>query len=275
MGQTVTKNTVDANISAIASVIEDAVQNCSQRVDNEVFNTIQAQDIVVGGNLVLDNENTLIVKQQCLQSEKAVGDLDNTLQASASQLAASLSQQLELSSSKAKNVIDINAQIASEIKNRFVQNCSLQGFNFIANDIKLNDDTIGGSIIINNKNYVDDVVNCSTQGSTMETLRNRLEVEIEQSAIAWVESFMLPIIIGIVLIIGLIALFLFLPALFGGKKQTPPQQSSDDGALSLLAAIGEEGGATPSRSTPPPSLPSASGGRGVITPPPRTGVSPS
>lgn len=235
---TVAKNIADENVSAVAQVINDAVQNCSQNITNEVFNFIDAQKINVGGNFVVNTENTLIVKQQCLQSIQAVTDLETSLQAAASQTAAAISQQLQLSSAKAKNVIDINAQIADEIKNVFVQNCSLQGFDLIANNIKLNDDTIGGSVIINSKNYVDSVVSCSTNSSTIDNLKQKLVVQIQQEATAKVESFLLPFFIAIAIIIGIIALFLFLPALFRGSKSktTTSSTGTSNGDLALLEA---------------------------------------
>lgn len=251
MGGVQSKNIATENIDAIASVINDAVQNCGQRVSEEVYQNIQAQGIDVGGDFTLNADNVLIVKEACLQSETAVNDLDQSLQAAASQAAAAISQQLELSSAKAKNVIDINAQIASSIKNEFVQNCSLQDFQEISQNVTLTDDTIGGSVIIDAKNYTDSLVSCSTQGSATDRLRQRLEIEIEQEATAKVENFFAPFFIALAIIIGIIALFLFIPMVFRGKKETPTQAPSDDGALGLLAAIGSE--SPPSTLTTSPS----------------------
>nr|QBK92254.1 MAG: lipid membrane protein [Pithovirus LCPAC304] len=259
----VAKNIVDENLSAIASVINEAVQNCSQTVTQDIFQQILIQNTDIAGNLEIGAEQTLILKQDCLQSEKAETKLDSSLQAVASQTAQAIAQQLELSGAKAKNVIKINAEIASSIKNWFVQNCSQESSQLIAQNVTLTGDTIGGSVILQADNYTNNLIKCSTQGSATLSLKSSLETEISQSATAKVESFFGPFFMAILIIIGVIALFLFLPALFRGRttvKQAPAAKQ-DDGALSLLAALGSEspsaGGvaaqALSSRATPTPS----------------------
>ncbi len=240
-GKPVAENIVNENLSAIASVVNDAIQNCSQEVNQSIYQNVLADHVQVAENLVLTAEQTLILKQDCMQSEKAVTQLDQSLQAVASQTAKSIAQMVQLSAAKAKNVMKINAEIASSIKNRFVQHCSQESKQIISQNVTLLSSTFGGSVIIQADNYAKDMISCSTTGSTIAALKASLISEITQNATAKVENLFGPFFIAIVVIVGIIALFLFLPSLFRGRttaKQAPAQQ--DDGALSLLAAFGSE-----------------------------------
>lgn len=238
------ENVADENLSAIASVVNDAVQNCGQKVNQEIAQTVKISDGTITGNLVLDSENWLILKEGCLQSESASTQLDQALQATASQAAQAIAQQFELDSAKAKNVININAQIASEVKNRFVQVCSNESNQEINQLVELDKTTVDGNITLNAKNYQQSLVECSTQGQALTDLKNQLVVQINQSASAKVENFLMPFFIALLVIIGLIALFLFLPRLFEKKKpERAPIPAQGDSTANLLAALGEEGGA--------------------------------
>ena len=236
----IAKNIADENISSIASVVNDAVQNCSQTIDQQIVQDFVANDTRFKGDVTLKAENVLILKDGCLQSEQASTQLNQALQSAASQTASAIAQQFTLDSAKAKNVIDINAQIASEIKNRFVQVCSNQATQDITQRVKFTGDTIIGNVSINAKNYVQSLVECSTQGDALDNLRNQLEIQIDQNATAKVENFFAPFFIALLIIIGLIALFLFLPKLLSKKKPTTIINQGDGASAALLAAIGNE-----------------------------------
>jgi len=243
--QPIAKNVVDENISAIASVVNDAVQNCGQTVNQQIAQTVRISEGTIDGNLILDSENWLILKEGCIQSEQASTQLDQALQSAASQTASAIAQQFELNGAKAKNVIDINAQIASEIKNRFVQVCANESNQDIDQLVELSDTTVEGSVTLNAKNYQQSLVDCSTQSEAIDNLRNQLVIQIEQNASAKVENFFAPFFIALLIIIGLIALFLFLPKLLSKKKPTTIINQGDGASAALLAAIGDDGGVPP------------------------------
>jgi len=235
------ENVADTNLSAIASVVNDAVQNCGQEINQEVVQNIFANNTDIRGSLTINAENYLVLKEGCLQSETASTQLDQALQATAAQTAQAIAQQFELDSAKAKNVIDINAQIASEVKNNFVQICANQVDQNIVQNVKLSDDEIAGSVTINAKNYQESMVKCSTQGQAITDLKNQLIVQINQSATAKVENFLLPFLIALLVIVGFVALFLFLPRLFEKKKpEVVSAPTQGDSIANLLAEVGEE-----------------------------------
>lgn len=235
------ENVADTNLSAIASVVNDAVQNCGQEIDQQIVQNIFANNTKIRDSLTLKAENYLVLKEGCLQSETASTQLDQALQATAAQTAQAIAQQFELNSAKAKNVIDINAQIASEVKNNFVQICANQVDQDIRQNVKLSDDEIAGSVTINAKNYQESMVKCSTQGQAITDLKDQLIVQINQSATAKVENFLLPFLIALLVIVGFIALFLFLPKLFE-KKQPERNSNNDDSIANILANVGKEAG---------------------------------
>lgn len=259
------KNVADTNLSAIASVVNDAVQNCGQEIDQQITQFVFDNNTKIGGDLTLTAENYLVLKEGCLQSETASTQLDQALQATAAQTAQAIAQQFELDSAKAKNVIDINAQIASEVKNRFVQLCANQVDQDIRQNIKLSEDEIAGSVTVNAKNYQESMVKCSTQGQAITDLKEQLIVQINQSASAKVENFLLPFLIALLVIVGFVALFLFLPRLFEKKQPegaSTPVVPNDDSTANLLAVLGEDvgggGGATEDTPAPTPAAPAYS-----------------
>jgi len=240
-GGTESKNVVKENISAIASVINEAVQNCSQTISEEIFQNIDITGLKTFGNVDISAKNMLMLKEGCLQSEQATNQLDQALQSAASQTATAIIQQLpSFSSAKSKNIYNINAQIASSIKNEFVQNCSNTIDSGINQNIKISDSEIGGSLVVGAENYVSDLVSCSTKGDATNKLSQQLILQIQQEASAKVENFFLPFVIALALIIGIIALFLFLPALLGGRKPKTKQQQSGNGTEEILRAIGRD-----------------------------------
>lgn len=235
-----TENVADANLTAIASVVNDAVQNCAQEISQDIAQYAQFNNDKIQGSINISAENSLVLKEGCLQSEQASTQLDAALQATAAQTAQTIAQQFSLDSAKAKNIIDINAKIASEIKNNFVQVCANQVSQDIRQSVNLSDTEVAGSITLNAKNYQEAMVKCSATGTSINNLKQQLELQINQSAIAKVESFFLPFFIALMVIIGVIALFLFLPSFF--KKSTPTSGGSnnENKNANLLADLGDE-----------------------------------
>lgn len=235
-----TKNVADANLTAIASVVNDAVQNCAQEISQDIAQYAQFNNDKIQGSINISAENSLVLKEGCLQSEQASTQLDTALQATAAQTAQTIAQQFSLDSAKAKNIIDINAKIASEIKNNFVQVCANQVSQDIRQSVNLSETEVAGSITLNAKNYQEAMVKCSATGTSINNLKQQLELQINQSAIAKVESFFLPFFIALMVIIGVIALFLFLPSFF--KKSTSSSGGgSNNGNKNIeeLADLGE------------------------------------
>jgi hypothetical protein len=223
------KTKAEISIEAIAQVINDGVQNCSQQLTNEEFNNIRIEGTRIR-DLDLNIDQFAKVKTQCLQSEEATTQLNQALQASATQTAKSLSQQLELSSAKSKDVIRLNALAATTIKNNFVQQCVSTETNQIRNNITV-ENSIIGELIINSDQYIRDLVSCSTRGQQINDITEQITATIEQEAAATVENFFTPFLIALAIIIGIIALFLFLPAIFR-KKQT--STSADQELTNIL-----------------------------------------
>lgn len=239
MGGVQTKNIAKENLESIASVINDAVQNCSQTVGESDIQDINLSGFK-GKDVNISQTESIVLKEGCLQSEAATSQLDAALQAAASQTANALSQQLELSTAKSKNVIKINAQIATEIKNKFVQDCANTVKTTAIQNVNAENATIG-TLVIDQNSYINDLVSCSTSGKINETLKSNLEATISQEATAKVESFFAPFLIALAMIIGIIALFLFLPAIFRGRRSASPAPEKKEGGLEelLLAEAGE------------------------------------
>jgi len=221
------KTKAEISIEAIAQVINDGVQNCSQQLTNEEFNNIRIDGSRIR-DLDLNIDQFAKVKTQCLQSEEATTQLDQALQASATQVAKSVSQQLELSTAKAKDVIRLNALAASTIKNNFVQQCVATETQEVRNDITV-ENSIIGSLVINSDQYIRDLVSCSTRGQQISDITEQITATIEQEASATVENFFAPFLIALVIIIGIIALFLFLPAIFRGRSSSSADQEVELG----------------------------------------------
>lgn len=240
MGGAQTKNIAEENLQAIASVVNLAVQNCGQTLTENQVTNVNLSGAKVG-EVIINQDESLILKEGCLQSEDATSKLDQALQAAASQTANAISQQYQLSTSKSKNVIKINAQMATEIKNRFVQNCSVKSSDQQRTNVNARDAQIG-TLIINQKEYIDDLVSCSTDGQINIDLKANLTSTISQEATAKVENFLTPVLIAIVVIVGIIALFLFLPAIFRGRETKAPAAAAAGGGESSLMKLEEEVG---------------------------------
>ena len=91
MGGAQTKNIAKENLDSIASVINDAVQNCSQTLGVSDIQNINLSGLV-GKDVDISQTNSIILKEGCLQSEAATSELDAALQAAASQTASASSQ---------------------------------------------------------------------------------------------------------------------------------------------------------------------------------------
>jgi len=238
MGAAQSENIAEENLSSIASVINEAVQNCSQTLGVSDIQNIDLSGFV-GQNVTLSQTETILLKEGCLQSEAATSQLDAALQAAASQTANAISQQLDLSTSKSKNVIKINAQMATEIKNKFVQDCSNTVSTTAVQNVNATNARIG-TLVLDQKSYINDLVSCSTSGNINDSLRTNLEATISQEATSKIESYFAPFLIALAVIIGIIALFLFLPALFRGRSAASDRKNNDDGLEgAFLAAAGE------------------------------------
>lgn len=246
MGGTQSEDIAEENLQSIASVINLAVQNCGQTLTESQVNNINLTAFK-GKQVTINQKESLALKEGCLQSEAATTQLDQALQAAASQTASAISQQLQLSTAKSKNVIKINAQMASEVKNRFVQNCSNQASEQQVTNIQAEGAEIG-TLIINQTEYINDLVSCSTQGNVNDALKNNLKTSISQEATAKVENFFTPFFIALVVIVGIIALFLFLPTIFRGREtetRAPAAAAAggESGIMKLEEEVGAAGGA--------------------------------
>jgi len=222
-----TENYANLNLSAIASVLNMALQNCSQTLTEDQVNNIVIKDSKVK-DLDINQNESIVLKVGCLQSEEATTQLSQALQAAASQTATSIAQQLELSSSDAKNVIKINAQMASSIKNEFVEKCVDEISEKQIVNIQVDDSEIG-NLIVNQTEFLNDLVTCSTKGSVNQKLVDNMKFTISQQATAKIESFFTPFLIALAMIIGIIALFLFLPSIFKGRKTEDNRNNSEKG----------------------------------------------
>ena len=242
------ENYANLNLSAIASVLNLALQNCSQTLTEDEVNNIILKDSKVK-DLVINQDESIVLKVGCLQSEEATTQLSQALQAAASQTATSIAQQLELSSSESKNVIKISANMASSIKNEFVEKCVDEISEKQVVNIQVEDSEIG-NLILKQKDFLNDLVTCSTKGTVNQKLVNDMTVSITQKATAKIESFFTPFLIALAMIIGIIALFLFLPSIFKGRKSEDTRNNSGEGGgfgsglTQLEEAVGSTGDPT-------------------------------
>ena len=238
-----TENYATLNLSAIASVLNLALQNCSQTLTESEITTIGISDSKVK-NLNITQDESIVLKVGCLQSEEATTQLSQALQAAASQTATSIAQQLELSSADSKNVIKISAQMASSIKNEFVEKCVDEVSEKQVQNIKVQDSEIG-TLVLKQSEFLNDLVTCSTKGSVNQKLVDDMKFSISQKATAKIESFFTPFLIALAMIIGIIALFLFLPSIFRGRKTEDNRNNSGGGGslgselTQIEASVGE------------------------------------
>jgi len=238
-----TENYARVNLSAIASVLNLALQNCSQTLTESEITYIGITDSKLE-NLNITQNELIVLKEGCLQSEEATTQLSQALQAAASQTATAIAQQLELSSADAKNVIKISANMASSIKNEFVEKCVDEISEKQVLDIKVQDSEIG-NLVVKQTEFLNDLVTCSTKGLVNQKLVDDMKVSISQKATAKVESFFTPFLIALAMIIGIIALFLFLPSIFRGRKTEDNRNNSGGGGsfgsklTQLEATVGE------------------------------------
>ena len=241
-----TENYARVNLSEIASVLDLALQNCSQTLTESEITNIAITDSKLK-NLNITQDELIVLKEGCLQSEEATTQLTQALQAAASQTATAIAQQLELSSADAKNVIKISANMASSIKNEFIEKCVDEISEKQVLDIKVQDSEIG-NLVVNQTEFLNDLVTCSTKGSVNQSLVDNMKVSISQKAAAKIENFFTPFLIALAMIIGIIALFLFLPSIFRGRKTEDNRNNSGGGGsfgsqlTQLEATVGSSNG---------------------------------
>jgi hypothetical protein len=245
------KDVITENIKAMASVVNNAVQNCQQQISLDIAQNIQVDN----SNIREFNDNAseyAALKASCLQSNTSVTQLKQDITSAASQVAKATTQQIAIDGSKASTVAKIYADIGESIVNTFVQKCATEEREQIVQNISFKDSNIGVANI-NDRLVAQDYVTCSTQGNVTNLLKQQLALTIEQEAEARVENLLTPLVIAAAIILGIIILLLFLPLLFGysffgsGKSASRPVNVQQE--LATLGALSSTGNDSTSIST--------------------------
>jgi hypothetical protein len=197
----------------------------------------------IEGGIRINQNDSLVFQSGCLQSSQVQNNLDQELQQSASQIARAINSDfLSLNKANASNVANLTSQLATFVKNTAIQNCANTVFSQQA--VQVNAEVVLGGIVINQTAYLNGVGQCIANQAANTKITDAFEQSINQSATAKTESFLAPFLTAFLVILGLIALFLFLPSFFRGRETAPPQQPQAGGEIGQIAA---ETGASPSQ----------------------------
>lgn len=247
-------DSVTESINAMASVVNDAVQNCTQQVDQTIAQDINISNADIN-RLNIDNNQFASLKASCLQSNTSVNQLKQDMASAASQVAKSVSQQFSLDSAKASTVARLYANVGESIVNNFVQNCANKTNQDIQQHITIgspNGEADIGILNLKNNQQVTDYISCSSSSNTTNDLSQQIKQTISQEADAKIESFLGPFVIAAAIVLGIIILVLFLPSIFGNSKgeksttkeiieQQPKSQNNLQKTLYTLGELSSKG----------------------------------
>ena len=221
------ENIATESVQALVNVSNNASQGCVVSADQVISVNISGN---TGGTLNL-NENFrqfLILNSSCLQSVTFQNNISQIMSQEADQIAKAISQQFELSSAKAKNVVNETANLAIQVSNSFVQNCA--GFESQIAVFNLTNNTnLNANVYQNWEQYNASQFQCVMQDQAVNTTMQQVQQTVNQEAEATVQNFFAVLFGMIFAIFAAIGIIIFGLIFFGFFERSstpaaPPQQ---------------------------------------------------
>jgi len=247
MGAALSVNIANEMVNAMVSDNNSAKDNCS--IDTS---QIQSQNIngLNGGTFINNWNEYAITDAQCVQSDNFSNSVSQSTLLKAEQLAKSISQQFQLSSSAAFNLTNLAANLAVTVSNSFTQDCYA---NTTQQQLQTVNNTNGGGttggitggFVYNNWNeYSQSALDCISKDQAVNNIQQQIQLAVQQSASATVENTLAQILGIIFAIFAVIGIIYFISMYY---KKPQQQQSSSDIDTEIASLITAE-----KLSTPPP-----------------------
>lgn len=218
------ENIATETIQALVNVSNFASQSCVISADQ-----IQSANISgnTGGNFnIRENwSQFLVLDSKCIQSVTFQNNISQLMSQEAEQIAKAISQQFQLSSANAKNVVNETANLSIQISNSFVQNCA--GYESQIQSVNLTDNTdVNANVYQNWEQYNASQFQCVMQDQAVNNTTQRIQQSVDQQAEATIQNFfavLFGIIFGIFAIIGLIIFGLIFFGYIESSSRSSPQ----------------------------------------------------
>lgn len=215
-GKTLSTNTVDQSIDVFTDIVNEAYQQCTG-------SNVQSQVISVSGNVGSSiNINNVSFTQSaetytmCEQTGSFLADIQQNISQNTDQVAQAIQAKFSIlpNTTEANNIVNLTTQIATEISNTYVNDCTfstsqaqlIDASNNVNSNINLNNVTFNQSMQIVNE--------CISQNSSVSDLSQQLSQAVRQKAKS--ETIGILGIIAAVLIIGMIFIALVVVLLIPG-----------------------------------------------------------
>jgi hypothetical protein len=230
MGTALSVNIANEMVNAMVSDNNSIVQSCSQdvtQIQEQIFKNVSK----VGP--IYNNWNQYsMVKSNCIQQSSIQNQISQKTVQSAEQIAKSIAQQFQLSSSAAVNLTNLSASLAVAVSNSFNQTCNT---NVTQSQFQLIDgvDQIVG--VYNNWNQYNQLAaDCVQKDQAVNTIQQQIQQQIQQSATATVENSLAVILGMIFAIFAVIGIIYFISMYYKRPQQTQQSQSDIDTEIASL-----------------------------------------
>ena len=224
MGLSLSANIADEMVKAMIADNNSAKENCSistSQLQQQYINGIN------GATFVNNWSQYSVAGASCLQSDTFQNSVSQSTLQKAEQLAESIAQQFQLSTSAAINLTKLATDLAVTVSNSFTQNCYANTdqtqLQFINNTGP--NGTTGGFVYNNWNQYSQLALDCIQQDQAVNVIQQQIQQAVQQSATATVESS-LAVILGIIFAIFAVIGIIYFASLYY-KKPEQPQSTSD------------------------------------------------
>ena len=202
MGGDLSKNVVDVATKILTNVAITSTNNCQIKIDSQQeIEIVDSSGVTFSGDTFND---TVVVLQDCIQTNKTKTQVKTNVKNVATQIAKTIDRAFEIprGTRKSENILNIMNELATNITDTFNQKCSTD----LESTQKV-EVVSSHNIVFFNDNWnlnVDNTQSCIQQNTAIADIQNRLSNEISQTASTEVKSLLggIILIVVIILIIG-------------------------------------------------------------------------
>lgn len=230
MGLSLSANIADEMVKALISNSNSVAQTCAVNSTQ-----IQSQTIsgVNGGTFVNNWSQYTVLSSNCNQQATFQNSVNQTMQQQAQQLAKSIAQQFQLSSSAAFNLTKLSSDLAIQVSNSYIQNCYQTN---TQEQLQLVTGTTGASVYNNWQQYNQQASDCALKDAAVNNTVQEIQQTVQQTATATVENTT-AIILGLILaIFSVIGIIYLMSIYYKNKKPEQSTQAVDTEIATLIAA---------------------------------------
>lgn len=215
-GKTLSTNSVNQSVDVFTNIINEAYQQCTG-------SNVQSQIVSISGNVgsVINVNNVSFTQSaqtysMCEQTGSFLTDIQQNISQNSDQVAKAIQSGFSIlpGTSEADNIANLTTQIATEISNTYVNDCT-----FSTNQTQLLNiaNNVNSNVNVDNVTFNQsmEVVNtCISQNSTVTNLSQQIAQAVDQSAKS--KSIGILGIIAAVLVLGMIFIALVVILLIPG-----------------------------------------------------------